>query len=89
MGLDLRSNVGVKENVTTFVPITGCHFFMLENWEKGCCTVKLPVLYKLSHKSEKKGKSLTHLVLIPYPGQEDKIVYRYRFTYEHAHENPN
>lgn len=57
MGLDLRLKVGVKENVTTFVPITGCHFFMLENWEKGCCTVKLPVLYKLSHKSEKKRES--------------------------------
>lgn len=60
---------------------------MWESLERDCYTVNLLVLYNLSHESEKKQKSLTHL--IPNPVQEDKIVYEYSFIYEHVHENPN
>ena len=51
--------------------------------------MNLLVLYNLSHESEKKQKSITHLILILNPVQEDKFVYEYSFTYEHVYENPN
>ena len=86
-GPELNMSVKEREKTVVFFLITGCYFFHAGKLGEGL--VNLLVLYNLSHESEKKQKSITHLILILNPVQEDKFVYEYSFTYEHVHENPN
>lgn len=70
-GSELNMSVKEREKTAVFFLITGCYFFHAGKLGEGL--VNLLVLYNLSHESEKKQKSITHLILILNPVQKTNL----------------